>query len=431
MRILKVAILLAGALALGSCGGGGSVTTGGGGQGPVVTMPQAPGPSGVDISLIRSQDGEPAREVADYLLEHAKWGAAGIARFEAAPIVRVATGASDRERVLTVHAVALINRVLPYDQHLTFGPDAPAGVAGQWREGLPHVPDGQIFVEFTPGRTNAFPTPSAAVAHPNHEDEYDHNQERLEARRLRASGVEMESAHYRGHPDHHVVAVLVHELLHALGLADHPDHERFWPSIMSNIFPLDGSLPSIDAAGLQALYTRLGTATEPEYLVAASLGPWSRETIHLTGELGDLAFGVRHNNGESMPWTAGPEPSRPLAESGLRGSATWEGVLLGFTPELETVAGDAEIRVNLVTLTGNADFTELQQWPELEDPGGMGTRWNTGSLGYTIAVGGNYLRSTGGDDGTVSGQFYGTGHQGVAGSVEREDLTAAFGALRE
>ena len=37
--------------------------------------------------------------------------------------------------------------------------------------------------------------------------------------------------------------------------------------------------------------------------------------------------------------------------------------------------------------------------------------------------------STGGDDGTLHGRFYGS-RQGVAGTVERADLTAAFGARR-
>ena len=79
-----------------------------------------------------------------------------------------------------------------------------------------------------------------------------------------------------------------------------------------------------------------------------------------------------------------------------------------------------------------ADFTELQSWAAGTAPGtlGTGSQWSTGSLGYTITVGGNYLRSTGGDDGTVNGQFYGVDHEGVAGSLERDDLTAAFGATR-
>ena len=105
---------------------------------------------------------------------------------------------------------------------------------------------------------------------------------------------------------------------------------------------------------------------------------------------------------------------------------------MGFTPDEEAVAGDAAIRVDLATLTGRADFTDLAKFPKGEIPSlGAGTLWLDGDLGYTITVGGNYLHSTGGDDGTVNGRFYGRAHEGVAGSVEREDLTATLGGLRE
>ncbi|MCY4320487.1 MAG: hypothetical protein OXE76_15200, partial [Alphaproteobacteria bacterium] len=114
------------------------------------------------------------------------------------------------------------------------------------------------------------------------------------------------------------------------------------------------------------------------------------------------------------------------------------GNLLGFTSAQAPVAGRARISVDLnsgVNLDGRADFTDLQSWAIGSRPGGLGTgqQWGDGALRYTITVGGNYLRSTGaaGDDaGSVNGRFYGRGHEGVAGVVEREDLTAAFGARR-
>ncbi len=146
-----------------------------------------------------------------------------------------------------------------------------------------------------------------------------------------------------------------------------------------------------------------------------------------------LAFGVRHGNGISVPWTTGSDPAMALADNrALRGTATWNGELLGFTPELASVRGNAEIAIALATMDGRADFTGMQSWAAGEEPGALGTgsQWNTGTLGYTITVGGNYLRSTGGDDGTLHGRFYGNSHQGVAGTVERDDLTAAFGAQR-
>ena len=57
--------------------------------------------------------------------------------------------------------------------------------------------------------------------------------------------------------------------------------------------------------------------------------------------------------------------------------------------------------------------------------------WNTGSLGYDISVEGNFIRNTGGDDGDLIGTFYGPSHEGATGTLERIDLTAAFGGIRE
>lgn len=62
---------------------------------------------------------------------------------------------------------------------------------------------------------------------------------------------------------------------------------------------------------------------------------------------------------------------------------------------------------------------------------GTGTQWNTGELEYDLSVSSIFLRSTGGDEGTVNGVFYGYHHNTVGGTLERADLTAAFGAARE
>lgn len=468
LRSEFVLLLAIGIVVLAGCGGGGgSATTESSSQGPLVSTPSSQQcPSGqtgnppdcvtppppepfdeIETSWRRSDDGEPVNRVAEYLRVHASggpWQAGpdyswthppGLVRFAEPPMVRVARGASLRERAITAYAVALINRALPYDHHLIIGADAPAGVAGEWQQGLPGIPDGQLFVEFIRTPPEGGRPGSEALAHQSVENVYDAHQDRWEKKRLRASSVEMDREFFGGRPDHDVVSVLVHEMLHSLGLQGHVDAPAFEDSNMYNAwFRLDGSLPSIDAAGLQALYTRLGEETEPEDLSALSLGAWSQETVHLSGELDNVAFGVRHGNGVSMPWTSGVEPTRAIGDNNsLSGTATWNGDLLGFTPALEVVGGNAELSVNLGTLDGRADFTELQSWVAGAVPGAVGTgsQWSTGRLGYTITVGGNYLRSTGGDDGTVNGQFYGTGHEGVAGSLERDDLTAAFGATRD
>ena len=93
------------------------------------------------------------------------------------------------------------------------------------------------------------------------------------------------------------------------------------------------------------LYTRLPAEIEPEDLSVSSSGVWSREPVHLTGELDGIACGVRHANGVSMPWTIGTEPSRALADNPqIAGTATWTGGLLGFTPALAKIRGNAESR---------------------------------------------------------------------------------------
>ena len=100
--------------------------------------------------------------------------------------------------------------------------------------------------------------------------------------------------------------------------------------------------------------------------------------------------------------------------------------MLGFTPDEQSVSGNAETILSMDTLAGRAYFTSLQSWPvgQVPEVTRAGTMWGDGDLGYTISVSGNYLRSTGGDDGIVSGNFYGNDHEGVAGSLELIDLSA-------
>ena len=61
---------------------------------------------------------------------------------------------------------------------------------------------------------------------------------------------------------------------------------------------------------------------------------------------------------------------------------------------------------------------------------GSGTDWSEGDLSYDILVTGNTFRQIGGDDGTVTGAFFGEAHEAMGGVLERTDLTAAFGGTR-
>ena len=425
MRNLCSAAFTAACLLLYACGGGG-----GGSPTAVAPDPQTPIAAHGETFTRETSQGPAAARVVDYLYWHASggpWDGAfgeyshepGLVRFASPPTVRMAVGMTERERAIANYGVALVNRALPYNQHLQIGPDAPSVVANYGSDLQGKVPDGEIFIEFHRDGRRA-----GAVAHQDVTVVYDQQQQRWEKKVLRASQVEMNGVDFDAREDWLAVSTLVHELLHSMGLQGHPSREDFPDSNMADSwFRLDGSLPAIDAAGILALYTRLETDTEPEDLSITSLGAWEEETIDLTRSLSRVSFGVRHGNGVTMPWTTGTEPARALAENGrLQRTATWTGDLIGFTPTLDVVQGDAEISVSLGTMDGRADFTALEH----ED----GSTWGDGDLGYTIAVGANYLRSTGGDAGTANGQFYGSNHEGVGGSVERADLTAAFGAVR-
>ncbi len=54
-------------------------------------------------------------------------------------------------------------------------------------------------------------------------------------------------------------------------------------------------------------------------------------------------------------------------------------------------------------------------------------RWGDGDLEYTIRVSGNGFVRTDGDAGDVKGAFFGRGHEGMGGVLERRDLAAGFG----
>ncbi len=116
------------------------------------------------------------------------------------------------------------------------------------------------------------------------------------------------------------------------------------------------------------------------------------------------------------------------------GTVTWNGTLIGFTPGENPVVGDAELRVSMSNLSGQADFTGLEQWTAGTAPGGAGsgTMWGDGDLSYRLDITGNRFRDQAGslDDGRLTGAFVGYSHEGAAGTLERGDLTAAFGASR-
>lgn len=419
---------------LSACGGGGGGSN---------RVPEIVPPSRV-VTLTEDTTGPTAEKVLQYLQIDASggpWGEdpyshsghLGNARYAEAPTMRIARGTPAHTRALVHHAVAVINRELPHQWHIQIGDDAPSLAL------MEDIPVNQIFFDLTPasnwigGTHQSRPDiPAIAIQEGDGLLEYDHELERFRRRGKTRAHIWMSSEYDFG-SDARFVSVLMHEIVHALGFNLHVESDEFPNSIVGSRAWDSTRIPAIDGAALRVLYTRLPTSIEPEELSIASLGPWESTETNLTGTLDSVSFGVSHRQGVSVPWTNGTVPDTALADNtSLMGTATWNGGLLGFTLAEQPVSGDAEINVNLDTLTGRADFTELESWATGMVPGntGTGTTWGDGDLGYTLSISGNYLQSTGGDDGVITGNFYGNNHEGVAGSLEREDLSAAFGALR-
>ena len=243
---------------------------------------------------------------------------------------------------------------------------------------------------------------------------------------LYAGGIVINRAYTAG-GDRQAIILLAHEIMHKLEF-EHP------PSTYDTIIESGGTIYRTQQGQtpqpLSILYPIDREAIRSLY---SGYGPWASASLHIAGHGRHTAFGVALRNGYAEPWAHGYIPATDLAHNRrLSGSATWTGALLGLTPAAAAVSGDAQVSVDLNTMRGRADFTALESWAPGAAPGAAGTgmQWLDGDLGYTIAVRGNGFRETGGDAGRLTGIFTGRNHEGAAGTLERSDLTAAFGAQR-
>ena len=72
----------------------------------------------------------------------------------------------------------------------------------------------------------------------------------------------------------------------------------------------------------------------------------------------------------------------------------------------------------------------MESWAAAPGAPGTGATWGDGDLNYTVAVDGNAFRRTGGDAGSITGVFFGAAHQGMGGTLVRDDLAAGFAGTR-
>ena len=396
-------------------------------QGDIGALPVTGTRGDSEVRFGQLNDGVGRSELVAYLQEVFQDGS--VARWPQAPTVRIVGQASNLDENIVAATVRLINTALPVGYKITVGSQLPED-AGETANTIrvqfvPVSPRGAGATTYNRVSTSA---DGSSVVSDSLIEFYKDSSVYADA--LGATDAGIASARRS-------VILLAHEMMHALGLSGHP--RESYATILegtANIYAVEQNgkrqplslLYPIDREAVRALYS-LEPGTDPR-----QLGPWGSTSTHIHGNAPHVGFGVALRNGYAEPWAYGYRPDTDLAANpGLSGRATWTGTLLGLTPQVSAVAGDAEIGVNLGTMTGRADFTNMETWAARATPGaaGTGAQWLDGDLGYTIAVRGNTFRETGGDDGRLTGIFTGRQHEGTAGTLERTDLIAAFGASRE
>ena len=220
------------------------------------------------------------------------------------------------------------------------------------------------------------------------------------------------------------IKTMVHEFLHALGFMGHP--HGIHTSILSYRHHLKGELdnvPLVDAAVLYDMY---------------DFGHWA-EVIDLVADtLDGVQFGVYGLYDEDdedlsalIPWVdAGYMP--PPTSDALLGSASYQGGLAGIiTSSGDYAKGDVTLSVNFDTGSGSARFDQI--WALEEDRSRM---WNRRGWTYGLNLYAQYFDSSTDprDQDSIPdvvGAFYGWDAEVAAGTLQRPEITAAFGAERD
>ena len=380
----------------------------------------------------RNLDRGSAVDLLDYLKDQASggpWGPEGqtwsrtpkMPLWTRRPTVRVESSAAPELHRMTAKAVDLINDWLPLEHRMVMG--APTALR---TDNSGDVPTGGIHMNFR------FPGDGGAQHYHPIRDDSDPN----DVPTLRTSVV-------RINPNstwHQTYGLIVHELVHALGVPGHVSEDRHPTTIMPDgefqggPLPDEAGLPEfprLDGEALMTAYTVFDDGHTPDEINSTSLGPWASTIPAVNGEVrtdgGTASFGVEYRTQWTRAWDEGPVPATTLAASTLTGTATWTGALVGYTDAGAAVEGDAGISVTIETMAGTAAFTDLMAGDSSWGP----------DLSTDIGVTGNYFAATGSEPRLdVQGQFRGSGHEAATGVLRWEDiatgnLTGAFGAVLE
>ncbi len=428
---------------------------------------------GVVLSEGEVRDGVGATEVLEYLRTVAGGeieDIAGLQKWDTQPYVRVVGTETDGRYIrLTQDAVRIVNAALPFTRRLRLqAVDSP--ITEERAESVYDYRSGSrdIFVRFLP-RSDPWWSGAegdelgrARVLKPVYYSEQRQRREVGYGSGVVRSDVLIDPDAVASFSDAGITHLIVHELLHAVGFMSHLGGTDRFRSTLKEVYVYAAELRSpihpIDRAGLLAAYTRFKPGTLPEFMSFESLGPWSDMSSHLRGDLalpsGEAAFGVAFANGLPQPWAFGPTPATDLADNAaLSGSATWRGALVGFTPAGEAVTGDSSLAIDLSRVRNQGGHRPVDVDGRLALTGmrfADGSRWGDSDLAYSIEVDGNGFRrarssfvryaspdggrvedrASGEDFGVVTGVFFGHGHEGMGGVVERHDLSAAFGGAR-
>jgi len=405
-RKCLTALLTAGMLVLAGCGGGGS-----GSPDPVnQTGPQA----GVSTTGIHHYGIDPdARQdykqamYDDCVEDIGRAGCSVSGRgwfypWSRLPEVHVSSNSTPEGTHVIRRALGILNRSLPGEYRLTYQTTRRtfSGVDGEDRTSRAEslVPEGVIHAEIHP-----YDDPeSGGVAWTDGERGY-------------ALGDRDDYDLSTPHGMSFLVDTMVHEFLHAIGLLAHP--HPIHTSIMSYRHHLEGEIdrvPLIDAAMLHDLY---------------EWESWSGEMEMIAEHEGGVSFGVDSlNRGATfIPWVDARYMAAPRPEA-LSGRASYRGTLVGYAPDGSALHGDADLGIDFGRGTGEARFHRITDWE--------GSWWNRSGYRYGLSLYGHYFDSSGDPqdrDGIpdVTGAFYGFEAETAAGTLQRPEITAAFGAVED